>query len=146
MRIRLFSPSDVHSVMRIVKKSLGETYPPSLYLTLHNLWARGFLVLEESGMIVGFVAAVESEKGVARVLMLAVAPEYRRRSLGTTLMNELYIQCRAAEHHTVRLEVRRSNAVALAFYERHGFTVSDEIDNFYLNGEGAYQMTKVLQS
>ena len=146
MRIRRFSPSDVHSVMQIVKKSLGETYPPSLYLTLHNLWSGGFLVLEDSSRIIGFVAAVESEKGGARVLMLAVAPEHRRRSFGTALMNVLYSQCRAAEHHTMRLEVRRSNAAAIAFYERHGFNVSGEIDNFYLNGEGAYQMTKVLQS
>lgn len=146
MLIRRFSPSDVQSITQIVKRSLGETYPPSLYLTLHNLWSDGFLVLEDGGRVLGFVAAVESEKGVARVLMLAIAPEHRRRTLGSALMNELYVRCRESGHHTVRLEVRRSNSAALSFYEAHGFTVTGELTNFYLNGEGAYQMTKVLQT
>ena len=146
MLIRRFSPSDVNPIMHIVKKSLGETYPPSLYLTLHNLWSDGFLVLEDARKILGFVAAVESEKGVARILMLAVSPEHRRRTLGSALMNELYSKCREAGLNMIRLEVRKSNSAALYFYEAHGFSVSGELSNFYLNGEDAYQMTKVLQS
>ena len=125
---------------------MGETYPPSLYLTLHNIWEDGFLVLEDSGRVVAFVAAVESEKRVARVLMLAVAREYRGRSLGAMLMKELYARCIANEIHTMKLEVRKSNKTALAFYERQGFSVTGEIENFYVNGEGAFVMMKVLGS
>ena len=146
MIIRRFSPSDIRPVMEIVRSSLGETYPPSLYLTLHNIWQDGFLVLEDGGRIVAFVAAVESEKRVARVLMLAVLPEYRGRSLGSMLMKELYARCIAGEIHTVKLEVRKSNGAAIAFYERQGFSVTGEMENFYVNGEGAFVMTKVLES
>ena len=146
MIIRRFSPSDIRPVMEIVRSSLGETYPPSLYLTLHNIWGDGFLVLEDSDRIVAFVAAVESEKRIARVLMLAVLREYRGRSLGSMLMNELYARCIANEIHSMKLEVRKSNKAALAFYERQGFSVTGEIENFYVNGEGAFVMTKVLES
>ncbi len=144
--IRRFTPTDVRRVQEVVKSSLGETYPPSLYLTLHNIWPDGFLVMEEDGQLVGFVAAIESEKRVARILMLAVAGEYRGRSFGSILMNELYARCIANDIHTVKLEARKSNKGALSFYERQGFAVTGELNNFYVNGEGAYMMTKVLES
>ena len=146
MVIRRFSPSDIRAVMDIVKSSLGETYPPSLYLTLHNIWEDGFMVLEEDGRIVAFVAAVESEKQVARILMLAVVREHRGRSLGTMLMKALHAKCIASDIHTIKLEVRKNNKTAMSFYERQGFTVTGEIENFYVNGEGAYVMTKIIDN
>jgi len=76
---RPFSPTDIPSVVKVVADSLGESYPPSLYLTVHNLWRDGFIVLSEDGNIVGFVAAVPSGTKVARVLMLAVLSRYRQR-------------------------------------------------------------------
>jgi len=144
--VRKFSPTDIPSVSRMVKNSLGETYPPSLYLTVHNLWPDGFLMLLEDSSPVGFVAAVVSGPKVARVLMLAVEPERRRRSVGTMLMDELFKSCLARGVDTVVLEVRKSNAPARRFYERLGFSVFGEIKNFYTNGEDADKMMKVLQS
>lgn len=146
MMVREFSPADMQAVMRIVKSSLGETYPPSLYLTIHNIWPEGFLVLEADGRVAAFVAAVESEKQVVRVLMLAVVPERRGQSLGSLLMSELHARCIAAGVHTVKLEVRKSNKSALSFYERLGYSVFGEMQNFYLNGEGAYLMSRTLES
>lgn len=146
MMIREFSPGDMQPVMSIVKSSLGETYPPSLYLTIHNIWPEGFLVLEEDGVIAAFVAAVESEKRVVRVLMLAVTPEFRGRAFGSLLMKELHARCIAAGVHTVKLEVRKSNGSARSFYERLGYAVFGEMQNFYLNGEGAYLMKRTLES
>ncbi|UCE80985.1 MAG: GNAT family N-acetyltransferase [Methanobacteriota archaeon] len=132
--------------MEIVKTSLSETYPPSLYLTLHNIWGDGFMVVEDGGRIVAFVAAVESERHIARVLMLAVLREYRGRSLGSMLMKELYTRCVSNGIHTVKLEVRKSNKVAMTFYEGQGFSVTGELKNFYIDGEGAFVMTKILES
>jgi ribosomal-protein-alanine N-acetyltransferase len=146
MAIRRFSISDIHAVMRVTKRSLGETYPPSLYLTMHNIWPDGFMISEEHGQVVGFIAAVESEKRVARILMLAVLPERRRRSHGSMLLRRLEDRCLAGAFHAIRLEVRKSNLTAMSFYERHGFSLAGDIKNFYLNGEDAYQMIKVLQS
>jgi hypothetical protein len=60
---RAFSPTDIPAVTRIVKESLGEQYPPSLYLTVHNLWREGFMVAVEDGEIVGFLAAVRRASG-----------------------------------------------------------------------------------
>ena len=94
----------------------------------------------------GFVAAVPSGDKIARVLMLAVVPEKRKRSYGQRLMIELYSSCAARGYDTIILEVRKSNKEALAFYEQQGFSVSGEIQAFYSNGEDAFKMEKVLQS
>lgn len=143
---RPFSPTDIPSVVKVVADSLGESYPPSLYLTVHNLWRDGFIVLSEDGNIVGFVAAVPSGTKVARVLMLAVLSRYRQRSFGQRLMNELYASCGSAGIDTIILEVRKSNRTAISFYERQGFSVYGEIQKFYSNGEDAYKMMRVLRT
>jgi ribosomal-protein-alanine N-acetyltransferase len=143
---RPFSPTDIPSVIKVVTDSLGENYPPSLYLTVHNLWRDGFIVLMDDGSMVGFIAAVPSGTKVARILMLAVLSRYRRRMYGQRLMNELYANCATAGIDTVILEVRKSNRNAISFYERQGFSVYGEIQKFYTNGEDAYKMMRVLRT
>jgi ribosomal-protein-alanine N-acetyltransferase len=143
---RPFAPSDIPAVIRIVEDSLRESYSPSLYLTVHNLWREGFIVLVQDGKMAGFVAAVPTGRNVARVLMLAVLRTYRNRSFGRQLMNELFSSCRARGLDTIILEVRKSNKVAFAFYERLGFSVYGEIKKFYSNGEDAYKMMLVLET
>ncbi len=146
MLIRAFTPSDIPAVSKVVERSLGENYVPSLYMTVHNLWPEGFLVLEDQGAIVGFVASVMSAPKVARVLMLAVDPDHREMSGGSRLMEALYSSCIAKGLDTVVLEVRKSNARARAFYERHGFKVTGEAKCFYTNGEDADKMSRSLLS
>ncbi|MBN1678024.1 MAG: GNAT family N-acetyltransferase [Candidatus Thermoplasmatota archaeon] len=141
---RPFSPTDIPNVMSIVKDSLGESYPPSLYLTIHNLWPEGFLMAVEDGRPVGFVASVTIGSKIARVLMLAVLRTNRRRYLGRTLMRTLYEKCTLSGVDTVVLEVRKSNTEAMTFYKREGFETFGEVKNFYSNGEDAWKMMKVL--
>jgi ribosomal-protein-alanine N-acetyltransferase len=143
---RPFSPTDIPEVIKIVTDSLGETYPPSLYLTVHNLWREGFIVMLEDGKMVGFVASVPSGTKVARVLMLAVLKKHRHHSYGRRLMDDLYSSCAANGMDSIILEVRKSNRNAIAFYERQGFTAYGEIKKFYSNGEDAYKMMKVLRT
>jgi len=144
MLIRKFVPGDIPAVSKVVERSLGENYAPSLYMTVHNLWPEGLLVLESESGIIGFVASVISGPKVARVLMLAVDPDHRGRSGGTMLMDALYSNCIARGLDTVVLEVRKSNARARSFYERRGFKVTGEIKCFYTNGEDADKMSRSL--
>jgi ribosomal protein S18 acetylase RimI-like enzyme len=146
LTIRPFAPTDIAAVTEVVQRSLGESYPPSLYLTIHNLWGEGFMVLVEDGRIIGFLAAVPTAPRIARILMLALLPERRSRSMGQRLMAEFYTKCLEKGYDTVVLEVRKSNGTAISFYEKQGFEITGDIENFYSNGEGAFKMMKVLQS
>ena len=80
------------------------------------------------------------------VLMLAVLPEIRRKSIGRNLMEQLYECCSMKGYDTVILEVRKSNREAITFYELQGFAITGEIGNFYSNGEDTHKMMKVLRS
>ncbi|HSJ98944.1 MAG TPA: GNAT family N-acetyltransferase, partial [Myxococcota bacterium] len=55
------------------------------------------------------------------VLLMAVAPAWRRRGAGAALLETALAAARAACLTAVHLEVRAGNAPALAFYARHGF-------------------------
>lgn len=61
------------------------------------------------------------------VYFMAVAPEYRRRGIGSQLM--AHAECRLADLGClkVNLQVRASSPDAVRFYERLGFQVEERI-------------------
>jgi len=141
-RVRLFSPQDLPAVAAIVKDSLRENYPPSLYLDIHRWWRDGFLVAEEQGAVVGFQAAVVSAPQQARILMLAVYSPWRRRGIGSALMDAFMKECAMRGIHQVELEVRKSNASAIRFYTRYAFQITNLLPRFYTDGEDGYKMQR----
>ena len=140
LRIRLFTPQDVSAVAAIVKDALQENYPPSLYLDLHRWWRDGFLVAENAGAVVGFLAAVVSAPQQARILMLAVYGPWRRRGIGSALMGAFLKECAMRGLSAIELEVRKSNDAAIRFYTRYGFEIANVLPKFYTDGEDGYKM------
>ena len=83
-----------------------------------------FLVVEQTGCIVGSVmVGYEGHRGW--INYLAVEPALQRGGLGRTLMAEAERILRAAGCPKINLQVRRSNAGIIAFYERLGFAADD---------------------
>ncbi len=56
------------------------------------------------------------------LLNLAVHPERRRTGIASQLLGFLFRICRRQRVREYFLEVRQSNSVAIALYEKHGFT------------------------
>ena len=144
LRVRQFSPTDLPAISALVKESLRENYPPSLYLDIHRWWREGFLVAEDGGYILGFLAAVVSAPQVARVLMLAVHEPWRRRRIGSYIMDAFLRECGMRGMKSVELEVRKSNVPAIQFYTRYGFQISNLIPRFYTDGEDGLKMRRHL--
>jgi len=128
--------------MDLVKASLRENYPPNLYLDIHHWWKEGFLVAENSGQVIGFMACVVNAPGQARVLMLAVDAPHRNQGIGTQLMTTFVRECAVRGMKSIELEVRQSNLAAIRFYKRHGFEITYTLEHFYTDGEGGYKMIK----
>ena len=143
-RVRPFSPNDVPAVAAIVKEALRENYPTSLYLDIHRWWRDGFLVAESAGAVVGFSAAVISAPEQTRILMLAVYESWRRKGVGSALMNAFLNECALRGIKTMELEVRKSNAAAIQFYTRYGFQITNLLPKFYTDGEDGYKMRRHL--
>lgn len=86
-----------------------------------QVWPEGFLIAEEGGAIIGSVmVGYEGHRGW--INYLAVSPAHQRRGVGRQLMAEAERQLRKAGCPKINLQVRTSNAAALAFYERLGFS------------------------
>ncbi len=142
VRIRPFVPNDIPAVASIVREALRENYPTSLYLDIHRWWRDGFLIGDLDGHPVGFLAAVISSDGQARILMFAVSAGWRRRGFGRQIMDAFVQMCGMRGLRRIELEVRISNEEAIRFYKRYGFDVAAVLPKFYTDGEDGFKMVK----
>jgi ribosomal-protein-alanine N-acetyltransferase len=79
------------------------------------------VVREPRGDAAPVVVATLAVRDEVHLLNLAVHPTRRRRGYGRRLMDHLLGFARAHRCHYLTLEVRRSNAAAIALYEEYGF-------------------------
>ncbi len=143
MVIRKFEYKDLDAVLKIANESFPEKYSPDFLLYLWTSYPDGFLVAsEKNNGVVGFIISVKFSKTDLRVLMLAVSKEYRRQSIGKSLLRELLI--RFPEVRRIFLEVRIDNEGAIKFYQKNGFVIKDIIEDFYMDGTPAYIMEKII--
>ena len=91
----------------------------------------------DSDVLVGFLVARivpgTAEAPDADLYNIAVDPAAKRQGIGSRLLATLVEQLVKKSVGNVWLEVRESNAEAIAFYERHGFTAEVTRPNFYTN-------------
>ena len=93
-----------------------------------SLW----LVALDGETVAGYVGS-QSVEGEADMMNVAVHPEYRRRGIARMLINELTDALAKQGVHSLALEVRSSNAPAIALYEQLGFFQVGRRPNYYRN-------------
>jgi [ribosomal protein S18]-alanine N-acetyltransferase len=143
--LRGFQTRDIPFVAEIVGEALNEHYDTSLYVSLSQPWPDGFLVAADAlGRPVGFLLGVTQIEGEGRILMFAVERGHRRSGVGTSLMDAFLVRARERALGRATLEVRVSNATAIRFYARYGFSVVDLLRGYYSDGENGYQMARAL--
>ncbi|MGO5027738.1 ribosomal protein S18-alanine N-acetyltransferase [Candidatus Agathobaculum pullicola] len=104
-----------------------------------------FLVAEQDGQAVGYIGC-QTVLDEGYITNVAVSPDCRRQGVGRALIAELVSCARAKELSFVTLEVRASNASALALYEGAGFGRVGVRKNFYsAPSEDAVLMTRFLK-
>lgn len=129
-------------VIKLASDTLTERYSPRIFNYFYETYPQGFIVADLAHKIVGFVVTVKTKPDTAKILMLAVSKQHRRKKIGTMLLNELFEKLTKEKITNVELEVRTDNTPAIKFYEKHGFKINGKLPNFYQNGESAYIMKK----
>ena len=80
--------------------------------------------------VIAYIVAREAG-GELHINNVAVRHEYRRRGLGAFLLSRVLENARNLGVSVAYLEVRASNAAALALYERQGFRSIAQRPNYY---------------
>lgn len=78
------------------------------------------IVIERPDGVVGY-AILSIAAGEAHILNLCVDPLHRHIRYGERLLDEVLLRARRADVTEIFLEVRPSNAAALALYKKKGF-------------------------
>jgi ribosomal-protein-alanine N-acetyltransferase len=96
----------------------------------HHCW-----VVEHQSEIVAYTVLTVAA-GEAHLLNLSVGREWQRRGLGSHMTRFMLKLARDHGAQLLFLEVRPSNAAALALYSRNGFAEIGRRRDYYPDGEG----------
>lgn len=89
-----------------------------------------FLLFEEEGEILGYVGLqIVLDEGY--ITNVAVTKKARKRGVGSALISRLKEVAKEKGLRFISLEVRKSNAAAIALYEKQGFKAAGKRKNFY---------------
>lgn len=134
VRVRPATKSDLPRLIEIAAHSVtAAVWSESEY---HKLFApdplqnHAALVIEESGEVVGFIAA--RQLGTEWELEnIAVTGPARHRGLGSRLLGEFLDHVRSQGGREIFLEVRESNLAARRLYEKWAFVEAGRRKEYY---------------
>ena len=93
------------------------------------------VVLERDGELAGY-GILSVAAGEAHILNLCIEPAYRSRGYGERLLDEILFRARTLSVREIFLEVRPSNANAIALYKKKGFHQVANRPAYYQSHEG----------
>lgn len=145
MEIVKFDASHVEQIAQLEKVCFSDPWSAdSIRYELTNplsLW----LVAVDGDRVVGYIGS-QTVLGESDVMNVCVSPDYRRQGIGDRLVNALIDLLKKDGVYKLMLEVRVSNAPAIALYEKLGFSVVGRRPNYYSHPkEDAWIMGKEWQ-
>ena len=118
--LRAMASADVPHVLEIEKRAYEFPWTEGIFRDCMNVGYSSWIVTGPGGEVLAY-ALMSMAVGEAHILNLCVEPAYHQQGLGRFLLMHLQRLARAAGMDIVLLEVRKSNAAALALYEAQGF-------------------------
>ncbi|HUX68283.1 MAG TPA: ribosomal protein S18-alanine N-acetyltransferase [Terriglobales bacterium] len=129
LRIRPAQPQDLEAVAALARDCFGASaWSRAQWQAIPPL--RLLLAETPAHACAGYVV-LQWAADQAELESLAVRPAFRRQGVGQALLAAGLAAARAAGVRQVFLELRESNAAALAFYQRHGFRSTGRRPGYY---------------
>lgn len=132
LRIRPLTVLDLPAVLELETCCFEDPWTAGMLQSSLESDRELWLAAESDGVPVGYVgsAFVLDEASLDRI---AVRPDLRRNGIAAFLTASLFAELRARGIRLLMLEVRASNAAAIALYERFGFRRVGLRKNYYLS-------------
>lgn len=89
-----------------------------------------WLVATQENAVIGYIGS-QSVLGEADIMNVAVLPEQRRKGVAEELLLALQNALKEKDVYSLTLEVRVSNAPAIALYEKLGYVEVGRRPNYY---------------
>ncbi len=143
MTLRAWEKEDVATIAQMEKRCFTDPWTEEmLFDCLRYPYYHPFLV-EEGGQVCGYcvLMALFEDSEVANI---AVDAPFRGRGFARALMEAMHEKARALGATRSLLEVRKSNAPAIALYEGFGYRIYGKRAGYYEDGEDALLMEKSL--
>ena len=147
MRLRSYRPSDLEILHQIDRACFpaAVAYSRTELASYIDHPKSQTWVAEEDGQISGFLVADRQSRWMAHVITLDVIAEWRRRGVGTLLMDAAQAWAIRAGLNLMYLETSEKNISAHQFYMQRGYDTYREIPRYYGNGVAAWVMVKYLR-
>ena len=130
MIITKMTESHVAQVALLEKLCFADPWSEkSIASELDNQWALWLVALERDA-VVGYIGS-QTAVDETDVMNVAVHPDHRRKGIAEALIEMLIKQLQEQGSHALMLEVRASNAPAIALYEKIGFRQVGLRKNYY---------------
>lgn len=120
MIIRSMAEPDLDEVVAIEQAAFTRPWSKQGFLDTLRHPDTLYLVAEKNGEILGYLGLWQSFEE-ADITNVAVKTSARRQGVATALMEEVRRQAEKRGITALTLEVRKSNAAAIALYEKQGF-------------------------
>ena len=144
MIIRKMNLGDVSAIAELEKICFSDPWSENSIASEIDNRLSYWLVAEVDGVVVGYVGS-QTVLDASDMMNLAVSPDYRRQGVGQALVNALVEHLQENKVIALLLEVRVSNAPAIALYESMGFEQVGRRPKYYHNPrEDALIMRKEL--
>ena len=142
VKIRPLAFTDLAQVISIERRAFTSPWSLGMFVIELSKPSGINLVAMLEGRIVGYAICARYVEAY-HVMTLAVDPDNRRHGVATALLDGVIERAGAEANYT--LEVRVSNAAAIALYERYGFRAVGTRPRYYAdNGEDAIVMWRAI--
>ena len=143
MLIRAWNFEDIPKIAALEQVCFSDAWTQEAFVAAFSSPFFHGVLIEEDGEIIAYACeSVLFED--AEIENVAVAPAFRKRGLGRTLMENLESVALRLGAEQMFLEVRVSNEPALTLYKKFGFEPLRVRKKYYADGEDALVMKKDL--
>ncbi len=141
--IRPLTYSDLPKVIAVERRSFPTPWSLAMFVLELSKPSGVCLAAIDGGKVVGYLICARYDQ-VWHLMNVAVDPVFRRRGLASGLLEAMLERAGSEEPYT--LEVRTSNAPAIALYERFGFRAAGTRPRYYRDtGEDAMIMWRTAE-